>query len=154
MNIPAVVDLLEREILWTNRPFLPFLPYSPLRIHFSLWIVAASCADKDRLLTSCYAKGIWPVVTHCHRSWGLWVFLSANGAFWLDWFVFREDRGGGHCLGSTRSKVKCCHGSIELRIERAEACCLGFWGLGNQCNGSKGELYRFFMFLLEEKMYI
>lgn len=75
-----------------------------------------------------------------------------------DWAGLCSERigGGGHCLGSARSKVKCCHGSIELGIERAEACRVGFWGLGNQCNGSEGELYRFFknMFLVEEKMYI
>lgn len=45
-------------------------------------------------------------------------------------------RGQGCALGSTRLKVKCRHGSIELGIERAEACRMGFWGLGNQCDGS------------------
>lgn len=75
-----------------------------------------------------------------------------------DWAGLCSERigGGGHCLGSARSKVKCCHGSIELRIEKAEACRMGFWGLGNQCSGFEGELYRFFkhMFLVEIEMYI
>lgn len=57
-----------------------------------------------------------------------------------DWAGLCSERigGGGHCLGSAGSKVKCCHGSIELRIEKAEACRMGFWGLGNQCNGVEG----------------
>lgn len=46
-------------------------------------------------------------------------------------------RGWGHAPGSTRLKVKCRHGSIELGIERAEACRMGFWGMGNQCDGSE-----------------
>lgn len=72
-----------------------------------------------------------------------------------DWAGLCSERigGGGHSLGSARSKVKCCHGSMELRIERAGACRMGFWGLGNQCNGSEGELYRFlkYMFPVEGK---
>lgn len=46
-------------------------------------------------------------------------------------------RGRGRGPGSTRLKVKCRHGSIELGIERAEACRMGLWGLGNQCDGSE-----------------
>lgn len=49
-------------------------------------------------------------------------------------------RGGrGRGLGSLGLKVKCRHGSIELGIERAEACRMGFWGLGNQCDGSEDQ---------------
>lgn len=85
-------DLLEREI-WRQIDLSSCSRLSPpFRIHFSLWSVADSCADQS---TSCYAKGIWPVVTHCHRSRDLWLFLSANDAFWLGWFVFRQDRGRG-----------------------------------------------------------
>lgn len=50
--------------------------------------------------------------------------------------VQRGSGEGGRSPGSARSKVKCCHGSLELGIERAEACRMGFWGLGRPCNGS------------------
>lgn len=92
MNIPVVaIYWKERSGDKSTFPPVPAFP-PPFRIHFSLWSVADSCADQS---TSCYAKGIWPVVTHCHRSRDLWLFLSANDAFWLGWFVFRQDRGRG-----------------------------------------------------------
>lgn len=52
--------------------------------------------------------------------------------------VERGSGEGGRSPGSAGSKVKCCHGSLELGIERAEACRMGFWGLGRRCNGSGG----------------
>lgn len=40
------------------------------------------------------------------------------------------ERGWGRALWSTRLKVKCRHGSIEVGIERAGACRIGILGPG------------------------
>lgn len=57
------------------------------------------------------------------ESRGLWVVFCQQTEH-SDWSGLCSERigggRGGHCLGSARSKVKCCHGSIEAQDRKGQ----------------------------------